>query len=153
MRAGAAQAPARRTQKFGSHAVIGACDSKCCVELVATVGQTRGMDDVVVERVLRAVELVPRGRVVSYGDLAALVGIGPRQVGTIMATYGSNVTWWRVTNASGDLPVQLMDEVRERWAAEGILLKPNGRGCRIAGYRADLTVLAAGYQRAVADLA
>ena len=94
-----------------------------------------------------------RGRVVSYGDLAALVGIGPRQVGTIMATYGSNVTWWRVTNASGDLPVQLMDEVRERWAAEGILLKPHGRGCRIAGYRADLTVLAAGYQRAVADLA
>lgn len=105
------------------------------------------------ERVLRAVELVPRGRVVSYGDLAALVGIGPRQVGTIMATYGSNVTWWRVTNASGDLPPALMDEVRERWAAEGILLKPNGRGCRIAGYRADLTVLAAGYQRAVADLA
>ncbi|HQA15326.1 MAG TPA: MGMT family protein, partial [Ornithinibacter sp.] len=94
-----------------------------------------------------------RGRVVSYGDLAALVGIGPRQVGTIMATYGSNVTWWRVTNASGDLPPALMDEVRERWAAEGILLKPNGRGCRIAGYRADLTVLAAGYQRAVEDLA
>lgn len=111
------------------------------------------MDDVVVERVLRAVELVPRGRVVSYGDLAALVGIGPRQVGTIMATYGSNVTWWRVTNASGDLPVQLMDEVRERWAAEGILLKPNGRGCRIVDHRADLTVLAVGYQRAVADLA
>ena len=27
------------------------------------------------ERVLRAVEQVPRGRVVSYGDLASLVGI------------------------------------------------------------------------------
>ena len=112
-----------------------------------------GVDDVVVERVLRAVEQVPRGRVVSYGDLAALVGIGPRQVGTIMRLYGSNVTWWRVTNASGDLPRPLMDEVRERWAAEGILLKPNGRGCRIADYRADLARLDSDYERATADLA
>jgi methylated-DNA-protein-cysteine methyltransferase-like protein len=111
------------------------------------------VDDVVVERVLRAVEQVPRGLVVSYGDLAALVGIGPRQVGTIMRLYGSNVTWWRVTNASGDLPPQLMDEVRERWAGEGILLKPNGRGCRIAEYRADLARLHSDYERVTADLA
>lgn len=104
------------------------------------------------ERVLRAVEQVPRGRVVSYGDVAALVGIGPRQVGTIMRLYGSNVTWWRVTNADGDLPDPLMDEVRERWAGEGILLKPNGRGCRIADYRADLARLDTDYERATADL-
>lgn len=105
------------------------------------------------ERVLRAVEQVPRGRVVSYGDLAALVGVGPRLVGRVMSTYGSNVTWWRVTNAYGDLPPPLMDEVRERWAAEGILLKPNGRGCRIAQYRADLARLDSDYVRATADLA
>ncbi len=105
-----------------------------------------------VERVLRAVEAVPRGHVVSYGDVAALVGVGPRQVGSIMRLYGSNVTWWRVTNASGDLPGTLMDEARELWAAEGILLKPNGRGCRIAEYRADPRVLGDAYARAVADL-
>ena len=110
------------------------------------------VDDVVVERVLRAVEQVPRGRVVSYGDLGALVGIGPRQVGTILRLYGSNVTWWRVCSSYGDLPAPLMDEVRERWAAEGILLKPNGRGCRIAEYRADLARLDTDYQRATADL-
>ena len=75
------------------------------------------------ERVLRAVEQVPRGRVVSYGDIGALVGVGPRLVGRVMSTYGSNVTWWRVTNSSGDLPTDLMEEVRERWALEGILLK------------------------------
>ena len=46
----------------------------------------------------------------------------------------------------------LMDEVRERWAAEGILLNPNGRGCRIAQYRADLAVLSADHERAMADL-
>lgn len=110
------------------------------------------MDDVVVERVLRAVEQVPRGRVVSYGDLASLVGIGPRQVGTIMRLYGSNVTWWRVTSHAGDLPATLMDEVRERWATEGILLKPNGRGCRIADYRVDLRQLSTAYERATCDL-
>lgn len=115
-------------------------------------GQTAGVDDVVVERVLRAVEQVPRGRVVSYGDLAALVGIGPRQVGTIMRLYGSNVAWWRVTSSSGDLPPALMDEVRERWAAEGILLKAGGRGCRIAEYRADLARLSKDWDRVTADL-
>lgn len=104
------------------------------------------------ERVLRAVEQVPRGRVVSYGDVAALVGIGPRQVGSIMKLYGSNVTWWRVTNSYGDLPLGLMDEARERWALEGILLKPNGRGCRIAEYRADPLEVGRGYAQAVADL-
>ena len=45
-----------------------------------------------------------------------------------------------------------MDDVRERWAAEGILLKPNGRGCRIAEYRADLAALSSDYERATADL-
>lgn len=104
------------------------------------------------ERVLRAVEQVPRGRVVSYGDVAALVGIGPRQVGTIMRLYGANVTWWRVTNAAGDLPAALMDEVRERWALEGILVKRNGRGCRIADHRADLARLSQDWERATADL-
>jgi methylated-DNA-protein-cysteine methyltransferase-like protein len=110
------------------------------------------VDDVVVERVLRAVEQVPRGRVVSYGDLAALVGIGPRQVGTIMRLYGSNVAWWRVTNSYGDLPAPLLDEVRERWAAEGILLKPGGRGCRIADHRADLARLSKDWDLVTADL-
>ncbi len=46
-----------------------------------------------------------------------------------------------------------MDEVRERWAGEGILLKPNGRGCRIAEYRADLARLHSDYERVTADLA
>ncbi|NHA66531.1 MGMT family protein [Phycicoccus flavus] len=110
------------------------------------------MDDVVVERVLRAVEQVPRGRVVSYGDLASLVGCGPRYVGSIMKAYGGNVTWWRVTNAAGDLPEPLREPARERWAQEGILPKSNGLGCRIADYRADLTALAAAYEQAVADL-
>ncbi len=111
------------------------------------------MDDTTVERVLRAVEQVPRGRVVSYGDLAELVGIGPRQVGAILRAWGAEVTWWRVTSHAGDLPVQLLDRARPHWADEGILVKPNGRGCRIVDYRADLPGLAAAYERVTADLA
>lgn len=101
---------------------------------------------------LRAVEQIPRGRVASYGDIAGLVGIGPRQVGTIMRLYGSNVTWWRVTGASGDFGGTLLDSARPHWADEGILVKKNGLGCRMADYRADLAALATAYERAVADL-
>lgn len=60
------------------------------------------MDETLTELVLRAVELVPPGRLVSYGDVAALLGTGPRQVGAVMAREGHGVQWWRVTNASGD---------------------------------------------------
>ena len=111
------------------------------------------MDEVVVERVLRAVEQVPRGRLVSYGDIAALVGVGPRQVGSVMRHWGDTVSWWRVTNAYGDLPDHLREEARALWAEEGILVKRNGRGARMADHRADLARLAVDWERACADLA
>lgn len=110
------------------------------------------MDDVLVEKVLRAVELVPAGRVITYGDIAELVGTGPRQVGSIMRLYGSNVTWWRVTNASGDLPSHLRQEAVGRWTEEGIAVRSNGAGCRIRDHRVDLTWLATEHARATADL-
>ena len=110
------------------------------------------MGDILTERVLRAVEQIPSGKVVAYGDLARLVGTGPRQVGRIMSTWGSSVAWWRVTNASGDLPLGLIAAARRQWEDEGIERKPNGRGCRIAHYRADLAQLTADYEGAVTDL-
>lgn len=110
------------------------------------------MDEILVERVLRAVEQVPRGRLVAYGDLAALVGVGPRQVGSVMRHWGGNVPWWRVTNASGDLPAHLRGQAQTLWAQEGILVKRNGRGARMADYRADLSRLAADWERACTEL-
>lgn len=110
------------------------------------------MDEVLVERVLRAVELVPPGEVVAYGDIAALVSTGPRQVGTVMRLYGSNVPWWRVTNASGDLPAHLRQRGFEHWAEEGIVVKPNGLGCRIADHRVDLAGLSTAHEAACRDL-
>lgn len=104
------------------------------------------MDDLVVERVLRAVEAVPRGRVVSYGDVGALVGMGPRQVGSIMRVWGGNVAWWRVTTASGEVPEHLRGQAAEHWAAEGIRWAPSRRGCRMAVHRADLAAWAVAYE-------
>lgn len=58
--------------------------------------------DAFIEAVLSTVEQVPRGRVVSYGDIAAMVGSGgPRQVGWVMAHYGAAVCWWRVVRTDG----------------------------------------------------
>jgi methylated-DNA-protein-cysteine methyltransferase-like protein len=111
-----------------------------------------GVDERTVERVLRAVEQVPAGRVVSYGDLAGLVGTGPRHVGAIMREHGSGVAWWRVTSSSGDLPRHLRERARAHWAEEGIAWKPNGLGCRIADHRCDLVQLADEWERAVAGM-
>ncbi|HQV89986.1 MAG TPA: MGMT family protein [Phycicoccus sp.] len=110
------------------------------------------MDDVLVEQVLRAVELVPRGRVVTYGDIAGLVGIGPRLVGRVMGTWGSGVPWWRVVNANGDLPDFHLRRAHEEWILEGIAIKPTGKGCLIRRHRADLEALADAWDVAVRDL-
>lgn len=96
--------------------------------------------------VLRAVECVPPGRLVSYGDIAALVGTGPRQVGRVMAQAGGGAAWWRVTNARGELPVHLREEASRQWRAEGIPVRPSG-GARIDLARADLRELADAYDR------
>lgn len=110
------------------------------------------MDDLHVERVLRAVEQIPAGRVASYGDVARIVGTGPRQVGAVLSRWGADVPWWRVTDRNGDLPPDLLARARPRWAAEGITDRGPGRGCRITGHRVDPEQLARDWARAVADL-
>ncbi|MFI2371037.1 MGMT family protein [Streptomyces sp. NPDC018833] len=56
------------------------------------------------ERVLEVAELIPPGRVMTYGDVAEWLGEGgPRQVGRVMALYGGPVPWWRVVRADGVL--------------------------------------------------
>ncbi|MFE7315218.1 MGMT family protein [Streptomyces sp. NPDC057555] len=65
------------------------------------------------ERVLGVAELIPPGRVMTYGDVAEWLKDedhpegpalgGPRQVGRAMALYGGAVPWWRVVRADGAL--------------------------------------------------
>jgi alkylated DNA nucleotide flippase Atl1 len=55
-----------------------------------------------VRAVLDLVDAIPRGRVMTYGDIARHLGIpSPRQVGQIMAHHGHEVPWQRVVMADG----------------------------------------------------
>jgi len=110
------------------------------------------MDEALAEQVLRAVELVPTGRVATYGDIAAIVGIGPRHVGNVLARWGHGVPWWRVTNSKGELPSSLLAQALPHWEAEGIPTKPPGGGCRIGDCRADLPALEEQWTRSIADI-
>lgn len=110
------------------------------------------MDDVIIERMLRTVECIPPGRVATYGEIGSLLGLSPRLVGRIMATWGSSTPWWRVTNAAGELPAHLLADADAHWQAEGITKKPTGRGCRIRAHRVDLNRLASDADAACADL-
>lgn len=88
-----------------------------------------------VERVLTAVERVPAGGVVTYGDIAELAGTSARRVGSILKQYGHGLPWWRVTNARGELPAPLLSAARKHWSAEGIALARSGRGCDLDAHR------------------
>ncbi|WP_245822937.1 MGMT family protein [Brachybacterium avium] len=109
------------------------------------------MDDLTVERVLRVVEAIPPGQVAAYGEIGAIVDVGPRLVGRILRTWGSGVPWWRVTNASGDHP--LLARALPHWEAEGIEVAPHGRGCRMARFGTDLAQLRVRARPALAELA
>lgn len=103
-----------------------------------------------VARVLLAVQQVPAGRVATYGDIGAVTGVGARRVGAILAQHGSTVPWWRVVGHDGVLAP--LKEARGYWAAEGIRVRADGRGCTIAAYRADFFQMAADYVVAARDL-
>jgi alkylated DNA nucleotide flippase Atl1 len=72
------------------------------------------------DQVLSAVEAIPVGSVMTYGDLAELVGVGgPRQVGRVMALYGAAVPWWRVVRADGQPARGHESRALQHLAAEG----------------------------------
>lgn len=58
-----------------------------------------------VERVLAVVRLIPRGRVLTYGQVALLVGAprAARQVGRVLYHHGYRGAWQRVVNRYGGL--------------------------------------------------
>jgi methylated-DNA-protein-cysteine methyltransferase-like protein len=92
-------------------------------------------DDGVAERVWQVVALIPRGRVTTYGRVAALAGIpgGARRVGRILSQLprGTRLPWHRVVNASGgiSLPAGSTAQRRQRslLRAEGIEFGTTGR--------------------------
>lgn len=81
------------------------------------------------DRVLTAAERVPPGRVMTYGDIADMLGSGgPRQVGRAMALYGGAAPWWRVVRADGRPLPGHEQRALEHYRAEGTPLRYDGAG-------------------------
>lgn len=102
-------------------------------------------------------KLVPSGRVVAYGDIAALFEVNPRLVGRAMSLCDSpdgdpDVPWWRIVNAAGRLPDDLLDEAVAHWRAEGTPTRADGLGVRMRLARADLAQLADAAERELGAL-
>jgi len=86
------------------------------------------------ERVYEIVRTIPMGRVMTYGQIAGILGEGytPRTVGFVMHGADTKETpWQRVINSQGacstgrmTLPVNLQQQILE---AEGIKFDAKGR--------------------------
>jgi alkylated DNA nucleotide flippase Atl1 len=102
---------------------------------MATDARGLGLPSDFADDVLELVEQIPEGMVVTYGDLAEMLGRGgARGVGNVMARYGSDVPWWRVLRAGGHFPQGLEDEALAHYREEGT---PLVRG-QLDGRRVDL---------------
>ena len=91
------------------------------------VAQARehGLPSEFADDVLDVVDQIPEGMVMTYGDIAELLGRGgARGVGTVMARYGSDVPWWRVIRAGHST---------RRWPAAGTPGGPDRRTLGGAG--------------------
>jgi alkylated DNA nucleotide flippase Atl1 len=83
------------------------------------------------ERVLDVAELIPPGRVMTYGDIAEWLGEGgPRQVGRVLALYGGAVPWWRVVRAGGTLLPGHEPEALGHYRSENTPLRPAPPGAQ-----------------------
>jgi methylated-DNA-protein-cysteine methyltransferase related protein len=92
------------------------------------------------ERVFEIVRRIPKGRVMTYGQLATLLGDGytARTVGYVMSAADDTVPWQRVINAQGKcstgrvvLPPDLQKRMLE---AEGVVFDAKER-CDLERYR------------------
>ncbi|WP_030207215.1 MGMT family protein [Streptomyces bikiniensis] len=79
------------------------------------------------ERVLDVADAIPRGRVMTYGDVAEWLDEGgPRQVGRVMALYGGAAPWWRVVRADGTLLPGAEPRALAHYREEGTPLRQAG---------------------------
>ncbi len=83
------------------------------------------------KRVIEIVRLVPHGKVVSYGQVALMVGMprAARQVGWILRGSEGNIDlpWWRVVNNKGSITIKGTKYVdrelqRKLLRAEGVVV-------------------------------
>jgi methylated-DNA-protein-cysteine methyltransferase related protein len=90
-------------------------------------------DEAYREGVFAIVRLIPPGKVMTYGQLAILLGDAytARTVGYVMHAAPDDVPWQRVINSQGKcstgrltIPINLQQELLE---AEGVIFNANGK--------------------------
>lgn len=111
---GRAKPPQSASAGLGTRAVIGGPPSAHAAEVLAIVSQ------------------IPRGKVLTYGDIAELVGKGSgRTVGAVMSRHGYEVAWHRVVLSTGyPNPAGPVEALR--------LLVADGTPLALGGERVDL---------------
>jgi alkylated DNA nucleotide flippase Atl1 len=81
-------------------------------------------------RVLALIRRIPSGRVLTYGDVAALTEgeVTARDVGQVLLHHGESeeVPWWRVLRADGTPPPHLLERQLGLLRSEGTPLAPSG---------------------------
>jgi len=91
------------------------------------------------ERVFRVVRSIPRGRVMTYGQIAEILGEGytPRTVGFVMHSSNDKTPWHRVINAQGGCSTRGLvlphDKQQRMLEAEGVRFSERGR-CELQKY-------------------
>ena len=92
------------------------------------------------ERVFEIVRRIPPGRVMTYGQLAEILGEGytARTVGFVMHSADQTVPWQRVINAQGACStgrVIVPPDLQQRMlVSEGVVFNEKGR-CDLSRYR------------------
>lgn len=80
------------------------------------------------EAVLAIVNLIPAGKVLTYGDIAEILERGgPRQVGAVMSKGSADAPWWRVLRADGRPPQGLESTAVGHYREESTALRTTGR--------------------------
>jgi len=91
------------------------------------------------ERVFRIVRMIPRGHVMTYGQIAEILGEGytPRTVGFVMHSATDKTPWHRVINAQGGCSTRGLvlphDKQQRMLEAEGVSFNARGR-CELQRY-------------------
>jgi methylated-DNA-protein-cysteine methyltransferase-like protein len=94
------------------------------------------MADDVAARILACIESIPRGKVMSYGDVAEYAGVSSaRTVGRVLALDDGSVPWHRVMRSDGTLADHIYTEQRQRLLEEGVRF--NGHRVDLANFRWD----------------
>ena len=85
------------------------------------------------ERVFTLVRKIPRGRVMTYGQIAEILGdcYTPRTVGFVMHSANDKTPWHRVINAQGGCSTRGLvlphDKQQRMLEAEGVEFNDRGR--------------------------